>query len=292
MARINIEDSLFKDVRFTSLMISLQSRHAAIGAIVDAFIIAQDFFLIEAYNRMIPISEWKRRGALDQVIACGLAEIRGEFVYVCGSEKQFAWLIQRKNAGKSGGLSKSSNRIKRQSSLAVAKRPPSGRYPLTLPLTPTLPLSPAPAQTLAQSKELNTLPIFEKKSAPDSKNLVSVYCDLWKSKNGRSPDIRPKEAGQITKLVKDVGFDRAQKIMEVYFSMPDPYFVKRGYDVSTMISNLSAIGQFEANKKIVTSGMIRELEKRVDKAQNTKLEKTMEEIMRENQEQKRIARGE
>jgi len=109
-------------------------------------------------------------------------------------------------------------------------------------------------------------------------NPVKFYCDLWKLKNGKSPDIRPKESGQLTKLVKDVGEKRATEIMQAYFSMPDPMFMKRGYDVGTMLLNLTAISQFEVHGKVVTSEFVRQVEKEVDKAQNTKRRRSIEEL--------------
>ena len=44
--------------------------------------------------------------------------------------------------------------------------------------------------------------------------------------------------------------------MRIYFSMPDPLFIKRGYDPGTMILNLAAINQFEASGKVVTAEVI------------------------------------
>ncbi len=116
---------------------------------------------------------------------------------------------------------------------------------------------------------------------PPAVNPVTFYCDLWKSKNGKSPDIRPKEAGQLTKLVKDVGQKRALEIMTTYFKMPDAMFMKRGYDVGTMIMSLAAISQFEANGKIVTKEFVKQVEKVVDKVQNTKRRRSLDEMQAE-----------
>lgn len=130
MARINVEDSLFKDGRFIELMISMGSRHAALGAVVEAFMLAQEFYLSTETNRLIPLSEWKRRKAVDLIIECGLAEIHGDFVYVCGSEKQFGWLIQRQFAGQKGGRPKKAA----ESGRLAAE---SGSNPLSLTLSLT-----------------------------------------------------------------------------------------------------------------------------------------------------------
>jgi len=135
MARINIEDSLFKDDRFTDLVIKLQSRTMALGALVEAFILAQKFYLATASDRLIPHAEWARLKHGQDLIECGLAESFEGGVYVRGSENQFSWLIQRQEAGRRGGLAKSN---KEEKSLAVASgrlAKPSGSKPLTLTLT-------------------------------------------------------------------------------------------------------------------------------------------------------------
>lgn len=68
MARINLKDSLFTDGRYQNLIISMGNRHAALGAVVDAFILAQKFYLNLESDRLIPLTEWKRRQAEDKVI--------------------------------------------------------------------------------------------------------------------------------------------------------------------------------------------------------------------------------
>lgn len=143
MARINIEDSLFKERSFEKLMFKLGSRRAAIGAIVEVFMLAQKHYLSEANDRLIPIDDWKREEISDEIIECGFAEIRTKGIYVRGSKEQFSWLIQRQEAGRKGGLAKSN---KKNLSLATdSDRLPdvSDSKPLTLSptLTPTLTLT-------------------------------------------------------------------------------------------------------------------------------------------------------
>jgi hypothetical protein len=105
LARINIEDSLFKDARFLDFCIKLGDRQLALGRLVWAFIVAQKYYLDEENDRLIPADEWQRQGCSDELIAFGLAERRERGIYVCGSEDQFSWLVQRVEAGRKGGLS-------------------------------------------------------------------------------------------------------------------------------------------------------------------------------------------
>lgn len=154
MARINIEDSLYRDNRFINLYIKLNSFEAAIGALVRVWSVAQDWYLTE--NKMIPVGEWKKQGLNDAVIEVGLAEITDGFIRVSGADKQFSWLYQKVEAGRRGGLAKS----KKNSDVAGAKRTLAGAkrdvavpYPLTL--TPSLTLTLKETHTHTPDK-LNT----------------------------------------------------------------------------------------------------------------------------------------
>jgi hypothetical protein len=114
MARINIEDSLFRDGRFLDLIIKAGDKDKALGMLVRAFIVAQAHYLTDvsecladASARLIPLNDWKKQGCSDLLIEVGLAEQRGSYIYVSGSERQFKWLIQKQKAGQKGGLSRS-----------------------------------------------------------------------------------------------------------------------------------------------------------------------------------------
>lgn len=139
---------------------------------------------------------------------------------------------------------------------------------------------------IKQTSEQRSLAVLDE---PHRENPVKLYCDLWKTKNGKSPDIRGKEAGQLTQLAKDLGHERACEIIRVYFSMPDPFFIKRGYDIGTMLMNLAAIQQFEASGKVITREVVKQVEKQVDKIQGTKKERSIAELIAEKEEQDRIA---
>lgn len=101
MARINIEDSIYKDNRFFKLSLKLGSREAAIGSLIFAWSLAQKFYLNEETNRRIPLSEWDTQEIKNEIIEVKLARVIDGFVEVEGSEKEFNWLFQKSAAGKS-----------------------------------------------------------------------------------------------------------------------------------------------------------------------------------------------
>jgi len=152
MARINIEDSLFKDDRFLELVARLGNKTLALGVIVEAFILAQKHYLKESNDRLIPLSEWERSlngskrdvtGANGEqrmtygkiLLEVDLAENRPNGIYVRGSENKFGWLLQRSNAGKKGKRLKTN--ILEMNGTVVERdvTGANGEQPLTLTLT-------------------------------------------------------------------------------------------------------------------------------------------------------------
>lgn len=142
MARISIDTKLFTDKRFIALSVKLQSATMAIGALVEAWIVAQEFWKI-AQNG-IPKPEWKKRLLNDEIIACGLAEDTGEFIKICGSEEHFSWLLQRINAGRKGGLAGKRSVTGNQKGIpeADAKQALSKAKPSSIPILTNTNLNP------------------------------------------------------------------------------------------------------------------------------------------------------
>lgn len=148
MARINIEDSLYKDGRFMKLCLKLQSVETALGALIRVWTIAQDCYLQD--DRKIPRSTWDKQDLNDEVINCGLAVEENGRIEIVGADEQFSWLVQKIEAGKKGGVK--SGEAKRSVALAkqsVAIAGDSGANPLTL--TPPLTHS---SSTTTESSEI------------------------------------------------------------------------------------------------------------------------------------------
>lgn len=109
MARINIEDSIYKDFRFMNLVMKLGSVDHAIGSLVRAWSLAQDFFLDEETNGMVPVKEWQKQGINNLLLEVGFAEAHDNLIRVSGSEEQFAWLVSKQENGKKGGRPRKAN---------------------------------------------------------------------------------------------------------------------------------------------------------------------------------------
>jgi hypothetical protein len=198
VARINIEDSLFKDLAFTDLVIKLQCRTLALGAVMEAFMLAQKWYLDEAHGRLIPADQWARFRFGGAVLECGLAEAREGGIYVRGSDEQFKWLLQRQVAGKKGGLAKSH---KTEMTVAVAKRKVAVAKPLTL----TLPLTP---------KDNNKTLYDSGESHREEFNLEQIYQEY------------PRRRGQAN---KGKGIEKLKKLIKSRTDFELALAAVRGY---------------------------------------------------------------
>lgn len=99
MARLNIEDKVFKEQGFQDLMIDVRSRHLAKGIVLELFQLAQEFWFPDMLP--IPMDRFKAAG-LPEILfqPGGLCELNDSGVYVRGSKDAFQWLFDASNAGK------------------------------------------------------------------------------------------------------------------------------------------------------------------------------------------------
>jgi hypothetical protein len=138
MARINIEDSLFKEKAFEKLMFKLGSKRLALGALVESFALAQEYYL-KSENHLIPIDAWNREEIGFELIECGFAHVEGDFVRVRGAETQFNWLVKCQKSGIKGGINSGKSR---------RSKGPEG--------FPRVPKGSEPSSSSSSSKEVNT----------------------------------------------------------------------------------------------------------------------------------------
>lgn len=254
---------MFKDNRFTTLCIKLQSSETAIGALVMAWIVAQEFW--KHSQNGIPKSAWKKRLLCNELIACGLAEDRGEFVYMCGSKRQFAWLTQRVEAGRKGGSTRNSPVIGNHKviSEATAKRGQADAKPPTLPPPPSPPPSLSLSLTQKQRKEENTV-AAQPSAPPDggAHDKIAYFAERWKEKYRGSYTVIPKEAGLVKNSFKGMGLDRFKSLVDAYFQMHEGGFLAKRHDITSLAMNVPKISLFAQNGIKVTRHDINQIELR------------------------------
>jgi hypothetical protein len=193
VARINIEDSIFKDQRFINLMFKLGSLEMALGSLVRAWMLAQKWFL--SPEKMIPISDWKTQGIKDEIIEVGLATQIGEKIRLSGSDAQFGWLMQCSAAGKKGGPAAA---MARAENIKESERRGTSGHVGSRPLTLTPSPSPSPSLSQAHSQKLKTI----------AQQVERVYQELYPRKEGKTRGMK-RLARQIKNETHLAEFEKA-----------------------------------------------------------------------------------
>lgn len=124
MARINIEDAIFRDHRFLTLAIKLGDPDRALGALVRAWCLAQKWYT-KSEDRRIPIDDWHKQLLPKELLETGLVESNGQSVRVAGADEQFSWLLERAEAGRAGGRKSAESRKARY---GTAQPPPKQSF--------------------------------------------------------------------------------------------------------------------------------------------------------------------
>lgn len=107
MARINVEDKIYRDERFHKLS-AQEGKYRALGLCVAAWDLAHKWHLKHPEG-LIPFAEWDDQPELELIIRCGLAERRENGIYVKGSIQECHYLKDRQSAGRKGGLKSQEN---------------------------------------------------------------------------------------------------------------------------------------------------------------------------------------
>jgi len=241
VARINIEDSLFKDQRWWKLIIRVGCEYKALGYLTKAWILAQEHWI---EFKGVPPKAWPPE--LDVLIEVQLAEkLDDGLVYVKGSKTAFLWLEQRANAGRKGG------KIARQ---AVAKRVEAvakHSFQPAKPPTPTPTLSPSsPSNSSSRSKKKRDGTPSESATA---QALIAGYCERFKARWGINPEIRGKDTGIARRLSKDLNSDKLELYLDAFFHIPDAWLVKAKHPLSALETKLNEVAVFASSGKFTTN---------------------------------------
>lgn len=236
MARINIEDRLFRDVRWMGLITKTGCHYKALGLISSAWILAQENWIKHGF---IPKKSWPKE--LNLLIEAELAEVNEEGgVYVKGSKRAFEWLKQRSNSGKSKSHNKTRNlKQNNKKQLNSTERTPNGSRTateaLTLTLTPTL------THSLDHTNS-NTVHSEQVADGPKNRNIKNSqlvkekYFSSFKSRYGTEPVWGVKETVGANRLITSVGLDDALALAEYYPSYIEPWHVKRRHTFSILVA--------------------------------------------------------
>jgi hypothetical protein len=239
MARINIEDSIYQDYRFIDLREKVGDHYKALGILISAWALAQKHYLTTVNDRSIPFNEWDR-SPFGVILEVGLATKGNMGVKLCGSDKQFSWLLQRSNAGKTTKTTKKDKRPKTD-----VKRPLTVEQPLTL--TPTL--TPTPTPTLAPAPT----------GFPSTK-IWESYRDAYLLRYGVEPVRNAKINSQIFQVGKRLGSD-AIEVCKFFLTHNNSWYLQTSHSVDALLKNAESLHSEWQRGIQITQTKIRSFEK-------------------------------
>lgn len=260
MARINIEDGIYKDHRFLNLIIKLGSIDTALGAVVRAWSLAQKHFLNEENGRLIPLSEWKKQSISDEIINTGLAEVREKGIYVEGSNEQFSWLLQKQAAGKKSAESRSTPVEHPLDSVERTSTSSSLLFSPSLSLVPTQ--TQAPSQNSLQNGKPPKKP--KKQLTPEhqelNRKIWEAYFKAYLVRYNVEPTRNASVNGKISQLAGRLG-DDAPDVIYFYLKHNDSSYLKKLHDIGLCLSNAESLHTQWKRGRAITGNDVRRFEK-------------------------------
>lgn len=246
-ARINFEvGKIHLDHRFLELVIKLGSRRAAYGALMEAFIVAQRYWVPE--RKRIPISIYSDERLATELIEVGFAEQNEEGIYIRGSEEQFAWLIQRSKAGSKKTGAKKAPRKQKE----ISNEEDNLDTPRSVPLNGMEPL-----YSSLFSLNSNTLnseniiagaiendsptPDESKVANPDGPSPTALtwrsYRAAYEKRYGAAPPWNAKLGGQLRSFTARVPSAEAPDIAAFYVGHNDSKYTKNMHPVGMLLQD-------------------------------------------------------
>jgi hypothetical protein len=263
LARINIEDEIYKDNRFYNLCFLLGSKRAALGALVEAWTIAQSKVDQDNPSGVFSIDEWDAQGLAPEIIAAKLATVKDGMVMMAGANKNFAWIIQRQEAGKRGGRPKK-DETDRLADETESKATVTGSNPLTLTLTPSLSLSLSP--TRAPAQESTTAPSPSggdaKRNKPSKKNTPKgpstqttweSYRTAYMQRYGVEPIRNAAVNSKIKQFVARVGEVESPEVARFYVLHNSQRYITSAHSVGNLLFDAEKLRTEWARGRQITS---------------------------------------
>lgn len=234
MARLNIEDSIYKDPRFIDYCIVCGNKDMALGSLVRLWTTAQKFYL---KHGEIPNEEFLKAGLDENLVKCNLAERSSTGVRAKGQNEQFAWLKQTSEAGKKSA-EKRGNAQPKKPRTGVREKV-NGRS-TNVNGSSTSSLS-TPSSLLSTPNSLIST-MYENKNFHREK--IASFCRAWRYKYNAQYEFLPKELGIMKSQFKDTTLENFERLVDAYFQMNNAKFVSKRHSFTEFYFSLQEVNHF------------------------------------------------
>lgn len=236
MARVEIEDRAFSDPRLKRLAILAGiSRAHAIGILATLWHDSQTEVKITATAEDLSIwfaPEISAGIAVTEVLlASGYIERVSAGFRVLGNEERCQQLLGYQRRARQAAEKRWGSRQAKQTADATSMPQACYKHATSMP----------------QASKPRVIPKQKKTSKDkdhDTQSVIAAFSDAFKGKFGHPPVISGKEVGAAKNLVTTLGADAACKMVEAYLHVEDRWFMTRGYDLATLVSNLNKVKTF------------------------------------------------
>ena len=274
MARINIEDSIYQDEGFLKLVIAMGGKYPALGALVSAWSLAQQWFL-KSPNRTIPVAEWSKFEARDLLISCGLAQTTESGIYIRGSKEQFSWLLTCAEKGRVGGIaSGKTRREKIGKNPKGTRRVPKGSEASSSFLSSHSSFS---ISDSGSSSNTGTGELFPGGSASQPPPVVKSegrtipvwesYSAAYQLRYGTTPVRNAKVNGQLSQLLNRLGAD-AVRVAGFFVTHNDSMYVRAMHPVDLLLRDAEKLHTEWVTGKRTSAAKARDVERMDNNASN------------------------
>lgn len=275
MARINIEDSLWKDDRFQDLMIKTGNRHTAKGMILELWTLAQEYWFPN--RKAIPLERIKQAG-LQLVIDVGLAVIEESGVKAIGTDKAFDWLFQRQEAGKKGGKA---NALRLEAVATRSIDEQATNQSKLKQIEPSSSFSSSSSFSFSNSDSSSSniagaskneataevgadetpKPVLNPEGATAGALTWRAYKAAYLQKYGEAPTWNAKVAGQLKSFTSRIPKEEAPDVAAFFVTHPNRYYVESMHPVGLLLRDAEKLRTEWATGRQMTGQQAKQGEK-------------------------------
>lgn len=267
MARINIEDKIWSDSRFKALAHRLGDEEKAVGRMIRAWRVAQEWWVKD--QQLIPENIWAMNQLGDELFECMLARKTRDGIYVSGATEQFSWLIAKKKAGKLSGVSRRKKKKIEQDAISVRTQREQNAIK-NEPLTLTPSLSPPLSQSLfsntnTEKKEKTKTPAGSQATTTGNQELNRriwlAYLEGYRQRYKTDPVRNATVNAQVVSLSRRLG-EEAVEVVKFYLTHNKGFYVEKCHPIGLCLADAEALRTQWARGKTITRNDVRDFEQR------------------------------
>lgn len=231
------------------------------GLVLSAWRLSQEYWARD--RALVPRKRFLEITGAQILIDVGLAEERGDFIYVSGTTDYHEWRIKKQEAGRKGGLKSQENF---SSKLKQAQANSSKLNPhLSSPHLISSHLSSPQLNSTQNEENTNTLrppPRKRERAASKSGPVWDVYREQYATRYGIDPVRNAKVNGQLASLVARLGSEEAPLVAKFYVRSNLAFYVQRQHPVDFLLRDCETLRTQMLTGKQVTNMEARAAENR------------------------------